>query len=446
MQKYIFSKYNVFKTFNDTVVGINLFRKMIFAIDIEKYSKICRYSNKLDRLEKDDPVLFSLMHKLGVIQTSVFDTSIYRSLLLNNRIENFNSSEYRLTINPTLNCNFSCWYCYESHPKRRMSKETVTAILKFIDNLTSEKNLSKFYLDWFGGEPLLCYNTVMKQLATGAKKICTEKDILFESGMTTNGYLIKEDMIPFFEEINMQSFQITLDGAKNIHNTIRYTKANRGDSYDRIVRSIILLAEKMHPQNLALRINFTRESFSSVKDIIASFPTEVRKKITILLQQVWQDKDNGKVSIQEIEGLRLDFAEAGFLIDKEILNTKGYSCYADKYNQAVINYDGRIFKCTAKNFEKEREDGTLTKGGEIVWSEILLPLKLSKATFENKKCMNCKYLPVCFGPCSQKVSTVKEPGDFDKFCFEGGIEETLSYIMTEFEKTGKGLAPLLNYR
>ena len=165
-------------------------------------------------------------------------------------------------------------------------------------------------------------------------------------------------------------------------------------SYDKIVQNICLLANELRPNNLALRINYTKETFNGISKIIESFPFEVRGKITILLQQVWQDKDNKKSLVKDIEETKRKFVDAGFKIDKFIFNLKGYTCYADLYHQAVINYDGRVFKCTARNFEKEKEDGNLTEDGNIVWTNSLSK-KLAYATFENEKCLKCKFLPIC---------------------------------------------------
>ena len=63
---------------------------------------------------------------------------------------------YKLIINPTMGCNFSCWYCYESHiVGSKMSTDNVSKILKLIDNILLDKpNLKTFDLAFFGGEPL----------------------------------------------------------------------------------------------------------------------------------------------------------------------------------------------------------------------------------------------------------------------------------------------------
>ncbi|WP_165026679.1 radical SAM/SPASM domain-containing protein [Dysgonomonas sp. ZJ279] len=445
MKKYTLSQYNCIKKIGDTTVGVNLLKQLLFSIDCAKHQELMDYSDDLEQLQIKNSVFFNTMYKLGVIQDTHLDKTANQSLLLKNRMYIFNSEEYRLTINPTLNCNFNCWYCYETHSKKRMNKSIISNTLQYIQNLVEQKRMTVFYLDWFGGEPLLCYKTVMKTLAVEAKKICENSGILFESGITTNGYLINEEIITFFKEINMQSLQITLDGKREVHNTIRFQNNNH-NSYDKIIQNIILLAERLEPKNLAVRINFTMDSFYDITSIIDSFPLSVRNKITILLQQVWQDKDKDKLDIKEFEEAKLTFEKAGFRVEKNILNCAGYTCYADKFKQAVINYDGRVFKCTARNFEKEKEDGVLTEDGQIMWHNDKLPIKIAKATFENDICMNCKYLPVCFAPCSQKMYQVHRGDDFNKYCFKAGIEITLDYIMTEFEKSGKALAPLLNYR
>ena len=58
-----------------------------------------------------------------------------------------------LTIAPTMECNFNCFYCFETNkPKGKMTPEVMDSIIKYIESMPS---LEKIYLTWFGGEPLL---------------------------------------------------------------------------------------------------------------------------------------------------------------------------------------------------------------------------------------------------------------------------------------------------
>jgi uncharacterized protein len=46
-----------------------------------------------------------------------------------------------------------------------------------------------------------------------------------------------------------------------------------------------------------------------------------------------------------------------------------------------------------------------TVNGIIEWDNRILIQLYSKATFDNDKCLGCKYLPLCLGPCSQNMSS-----------------------------------------
>jgi uncharacterized protein len=70
--------------------------------------------------------------------------------------------------------------------------------------------------------------------------------------------------------------------------------------------------------------------------------------------------------------------------------------------KALINYDGKIFKCTASDFTTYPEERILLVSGDIEWNISRVAKRFEKATFENKHCLACNLLPVCFGPCSQK--------------------------------------------
>lgn len=429
--KFVLSAYNIFKELNDNVVGINLISQIFFSLEKEKYRLLIDNKDNIENIKNYNEPLFNIMKKLGVIVPVNEDKEFYEKALFSRRLKLFRDPFFRLTINPTLNCNFSCWYCYEQHTKKYMSDEVKGRILKLISRITTEQHIQHFHLDWFGGEPLLCYSNHIVPITRFAKEECDKHGISFTSGMTTNGYLLSSNMLSFFQKVNMNSFQITLDGPQLIHNSIRYT-TNKTGSYEKIVKNIHLLAKELSPENLCLRINYTLDNLSQIENIIHSFDKEVRPKIKVLFQQVWQDELKEKIKIEEIYKLKEQFKKNEFKVEDSFLNKNGeFACYADNLNQAVINYDGRIFKCTALNFEKEKEDGCLTESGNILWNSALAH-KLLYATFENKYCKDCIFLPVCYGPCHKKVTYYRDGEDFNKYCFKFGIKENLDFLFNKF--------------
>lgn len=151
---------------------------------------------------------------------------------------------WHLHINPTLDCNFNCWYCYENHVKgSRMSPEIISAVHRLISSIVyQESKPAELLLAFFGGEPLLCFDTVVKPLIDGCMHLCDSTGISPAFHFTTNGYLLSGRMIDYFKDKTV-SFQITLDGDKKNHDQTRFPR-NGGSSYETIVRNIFV-SQKM---------------------------------------------------------------------------------------------------------------------------------------------------------------------------------------------------------
>lgn len=59
--------------------------------------------------------------------------------------EDNDPSSFSLTVNPTLDCNMSCWYCYEKHQANRTMKEEISErVYKFIANKNGRSTPKEF--------------------------------------------------------------------------------------------------------------------------------------------------------------------------------------------------------------------------------------------------------------------------------------------------------------
>jgi uncharacterized protein len=395
----------------------------MFAIEDEKYKELI--AQDFTSLSEKRPHFFSAMIKTGIIVPCDFNEIDF--IKTENRRIVFSNYCYRLTLNPTLECNFKCWYCYEKHVQGKMDNKLLKSIEKHVKYKIEEEGIKRLELDWFGGEPFLYFNEIVYPLSLKIKKLCKLNDVEFAHSSTTNGYLLDIDRIRKLKEIQMNNFQITLDGNEKLHDKIRYDKDTK-KSYKKIIENMNLLAEN-NDCKISLRINFTKKTLETIKDISNDISDKSRNKVEICFQQVWQDSFKKNISSADIEK---EFMKLGFAVERSRLNEKYYTCYADLNNQAVINYDGNVFKCTARDFANTKPCGTLQSTGIIDWDKSKIYARMCRATFENKFCLKCFYLPLCKGPCSQKMLETKSDADFRKYCYKGGIKETINKKIEDF--------------
>ncbi len=408
------SKYNNFVYYKDKYVGYNALKNSFILLEPELYDLYVASvnENKVKDFEKIHPSFYEFMVQNGFFVNSILN-ELEEVKKLQLEIDNKNDF-FDLFINPTMNCNFKCWYCYETHIKSsKMTESTIQNVINFCNNIILEnKNLKRFYLSWFGGEPLLQYKDVVLPLLKELSNLFKQNNIKFNSGFTTNGLLINQSMIDSFLKYDVNQLQITLDGIKPLHDKIRFISKNKG-SYDEIISNIILLAE--NNLQVIVRVNCTEETLDGLDEIMNSFSNlnkSVKKNISFTFHRVWQAEqeleDDVSQYIKKYNGQNFDVSGVA-------LDSFRDSCYADKRNQALINYNGEVFKCSARDFKSSNKEGVLEEDGRIKWNSNFE--KRMNAKLKNKPCLTCSILPLCGGGCSQ-VAMENEGKDYCVYDFD----------------------------
>lgn len=398
------SRYNIEIEYNDCILLYNSLSNNLIPISIKDYTVVETLMDYLPEFLNKYPQLYRTFKKSGFIVSLDFDELAYIKFQNNKYV--YGNSNYKITINPTLDCNLKCWYCSveyagAKHNCEQMDDNTVNALNNHIKRLIKSNNAKSIQLDWFGGEPMMHYEDILLKISRYAYTIALENDIAFQQHATTNATLLNKERICQLKDLNFTSFQIPIDGNEQRHNQIKYFKSKQG-SYANVVNNINLLAEIIPNVRIILRINYDRQTLKNINEIIKDFPEESRSKIWIDFQRVWQVRSTEK-ELKLIDIAKESFRLAGFRAPNWSYRPQTFHCcYADTINHYVVNYNGKIFKCTARDYGDDSVIGHLQLSGEIKWNQTLLSKIFEKATFENDRCENCNILPMCMGPCIQK--------------------------------------------
>lgn len=344
----------------------------------------------------DSKILLSLKKHQFIVENDYNEKEIVQ---FHKMREINDTSMYHLIINPTLDCNLSCWYCYEHKYKgSKIAEPVVEGIKKHINWKLENEPFSTLKLSFFGGEPFYDYPPI-ESIIEYARTLCKNSGKNLYLDFTTNGTLLTKSMLTFLSDYSCQ-FEITIDGNKQQHNKIKHTTDRSVDTYSLTFRNVRMIQSQIPDSLIFLRINFDGNTLKDFDDIYEDIMRMDKNRTVVILKRIWQ-VDDKVVSNEVVVRVARKLQSAGFKVD---YYTQGKLCFAERLNEAVVNYDGKVFKCTTiPDFNSDYSYGDLDlDSGRIVWNET----KLAKDnnTPSPSQCLACQMYPMCYGPCPNQIN------------------------------------------
>ncbi len=158
-------------------------------------------------------------------------------------------------LNLTDSCNLACKYCFVQQKPHFMTLDTAKKAVDFmVNNFKKAEELGygqkEINLTYFGGEPTLCWDSIIIPLTKYIKE--NYKDI-FSLNMTTNGTLLNEERIKFLKD-NEIHILLSCDGPPEVQDYNRPCR-NGEKSSELVEKNIPLILEAFPHTTFRATIN-----------------------------------------------------------------------------------------------------------------------------------------------------------------------------------------------
>lgn len=429
---YLWTKYLFYKFIDDEKIYLYNFRNgKDFFLSKEEFET---------KKFKDDNEFHFLVSNEFLVDSNVDELSEY---IANAENEVLTKHKLELTIIPTDACNFRCVYCYETKESHRMSEESWDILFQYVYKQLPK--LSMLIINWFGGEPLLCSNEVIKFM-NSCKAACKEFRVLLFSTMTTNAYLLSTDVFNGLVRSGVYFFQITVDGLEHTHNRQRPLKSGAG-SFEKIISNLrnIKKSCKFPFIQIVIRVNISKKIIRDFESFLNFFEKNFGedKRFILYIEKVqdWGGEDikSFKCNMPTDKNYIMAWEMAA---EKEINVPEFFKysheinvCAASRENGFIVNWDLTLHKCTLAMYDLDTDIRLLNCIGKIKSDGVAFIDRGKQKTWvgikkDLSKCQSCKFLPQCYAVgCSyRRVKGIAE--DCRK-------EDLNSICMIQFSRIGE---------
>ena len=382
----------------EEILGVNLLFGLCFKLTKQEFYLLF----KLSEIEKESPILKKFIKYRIIVDFNEYD--FINSL---NREKSLFSDTLTVVICPTMDCNFRCTYCFESHRQGKMSLEVQNDILKLLDKIIENRKIKKIKIIWFGGEPLLAID-IIESFSQKLINLSKEKKINYKASIITNGYLLNQKMIEIFDKSKISHIQITLDGINETHNYTRHL-INNGPTFNKIINNLKTIKFK---GLINIRHNVHKDNWQEINNL-QSLINDIKKNTGNNLVYYFAEVTYNENILNEKNKLiniipKFNYGKLSLLYDNDsdLLEFKKRYCGAQDLNFIVIDELGNLFKCEGDNLANDKMSFGTVKN----WDPCnpILSAKRPKniicyintlITLDDEECKNCFWLPICAGGC-----------------------------------------------
>ena len=345
------SRYNFLRQFDGTTIFFNAGTCALAIVD-ENFLRVVDdvKNNRYDEKNYDAQLIADMKASGCLVEDDVDELA---RLEFFRNLSKYDATSFGLTIAPTLDCNFRCKYCFETHPKGFMSAETQAALVKFVENRLDA--VKSFSVTWYGGEPLLAKD-IIYSLSEKFLEICAAKNVDYDAFIITNASLMDDADVENFKRYKISGAQITIDGPREIHDARR--KNVTGEStFDKLIdRANALLNNDL---TAIVRINIDKDNLARVDELLATLREKIScyENLKIDFGQVTAFTDicrsieSNCYGNEQFADIMLPLYEkveaAGFSMNKMSAypSPRTNYCCTDYVSSFVVDNTGALYKC-----------------------------------------------------------------------------------------------------
>jgi uncharacterized protein len=301
-----------------------------------------------------------------IISNDAFSLERTKRVLSSNRL-------LSLTILPTENCNFRCTYCYEDFAVGRMKKEVVDGIKSLLMKRCQQLDLVS--IEWFGGEPLVAKDIVLDISQFMMAMTFASPRLRYSSSMTTNAYLLNLETATNLSNAGVRSYQISLDGPKDIHDRSRL-RADGASTFDRIWTNLLAIRDSSLPVKITLRIHVAVDTWTSMSPLITDIKREFLPdpRFSFFFKAI--ERLGGKNDDTIYQFSHDEHEQVMNSLKNELFGENHHSpqngdfpddyvCYASRPNSLIIRANGDVGKCTVALYDERNKIATLQPDGTM---------------------------------------------------------------------------------
>lgn len=299
----------------------------------------------------------------------------------------------------THDCNLRCPYCFTGKKfDRAMSIETARKTVDFVVAYAKEHG-QRAVFSFFGGEPMMAWD-VLRETVEYGERVAAEQGVTALWRMNTNGMLIKDEHLAFFEKHDL-IFILSIDGHAEMHDLERRTEGDKGSHAVLAARIPKFLA---HNPGMMASVVITPANVGYAADGLAYLFDQGFKFLIVKpdVTQAWSpahvqtlDAQYARVADDYLARTRAgDELYLNLFDDKWINHAKGAEGISIRCDvgssQISIAPSGNIYPCV--RWVKEEED-TVPRLGDVF--DGFLPDKLAEiraqAAAPKSPCGDCSY-------------------------------------------------------
>ena len=342
---------------------------------------------------------------------------------------------YRYLTNICLNvtdaCNLKCKYCFVAQNPHFMDFITAKAAADWLhDNLNKKRELGvnmpneKCSINFFGGEPMLLYDKIMKPLVEYCEEEYPDE---FTFGMTTNGTLLNEEKVKWLHDHNF-GLLLSIDGAKETQDFNRPCQDETQSSFDLVMKNIPYILQYF--PNITFRSTLDQESVEHMFEnyLFAEqlgfknyffipngreiWSPESVNQLAAGLEQIFEYIKDKYLNHEQVLGCSvIDEAFMDVIQQSRIMTGLDYPPDLNEVKYVVrcglgtgmgsIGYDGSIYGCQEQ--DSKGKDSTFYLGN--IFKDGIDPVKhdklLKKYAYSGK--IKCDNRELCYNNCFLKM-------------------------------------------